>query len=172
MTFSHLPSPLLLVISSNLPSLSPSWPAINFYLISRITSAHLTSNSMVCDNTLLCPRTLFSSPMGSWLGSPQPREATQLSLFQPPEVLMEHRLGPNYSVSSLLPPRHHLYKTCLHLYLCFWMFHAQTSRLFRCHPACVHQEDCRLSLASQLHLQDRPCQTDFWLSLASQLKMC
>ena len=32
-TSSHLPSPLLLVISSNLPSLSPTWPAINSYLI-------------------------------------------------------------------------------------------------------------------------------------------
>ena len=64
-TSSPLPSPLLLVISSNPLSLSPSWPAINFYLISRITSAHLTSNSMLCDNTLLCPGTLFSSPMGS-----------------------------------------------------------------------------------------------------------
>ena len=92
----HLPSPLLLVISNNLPSLSPSWPDMNFYLISRITSAHLTSNSMLCDNTLLCPRTLFSSPMGSWLGSPQPREATWLSLFQPPEGHKEPRLGPNH----------------------------------------------------------------------------
>ena len=64
-TSSHLPSPLLLVISSNLPFLSPRCPVIKFYLISRITSTHLTSNSMLCDNTLLCPRTLFSSPMGS-----------------------------------------------------------------------------------------------------------
>ena len=71
-TSSPLPSSLLLVISSNPPSLSPSWPAINFYLISRITSEHLTSNSMLCDNTLLCHRTLFSSPMGSWLCSLQP----------------------------------------------------------------------------------------------------
>ena len=101
-TSSHLPSPLLLVISSNLPSLSPNWPAINFYLISQITSAHLTGNSMLYDNTLLCPRTLFSSPMGSWLGSKQPREATQLSLFQPPEELKEHRLGPNYSGRPLM----------------------------------------------------------------------
>ena len=102
----HLPSPLLLVISSNLLSLSPSWPAINFYLIRRITSTHLTINSMLCGNTLLCPRTLFSSHMGSWLVSPQPREATQLSLFQPHEGLKEHRLGTNYSVSPLqdLPP--------------------------------------------------------------------
>ena len=64
-TSSHLPSPLLVVISSNLPSLSPIFPDMNFYLISQITSAHLTSNSMLCDNTLLCPRTLFTSPMGS-----------------------------------------------------------------------------------------------------------
>ena len=34
------------------------------------------------------------------------------------------------------------------------MFHAQTSRLFLCHPACVHQEDCRLSLASHLASRD------------------
>ena len=68
---------------------------MNFYLISQITSAHLTSNSMLCDNKLLCPRTLFRSPISSWLGSPQPREATKLSLFQHPGVHKEPRLGPN-----------------------------------------------------------------------------
>ena len=69
---------------------------MNFYLIRQITSTHLISNSMLCDTTFLCPRTLFSSPISSWLGSPQPREATWLSLFQPPEVHKEPRLGPNY----------------------------------------------------------------------------
>ena len=69
---------------------------MNFYLISQITSAHLTSNSMLCDSTFLCPRMLFSSPISSWLSFPQPREATKLSLFQPPGVPKEPRLGPNY----------------------------------------------------------------------------
>ena len=53
------------IIRSNLPYLSPSKQGMNFYLISQMTFAHLTSNSMLCDNTLLCPRTLFSSPISS-----------------------------------------------------------------------------------------------------------
>ena len=61
-----------------------------------MTSAHLTSNSMLCDNNFLCPRTLFSSPISSWLGSPQPREATKLSLFQRPGVHKEPELGQNH----------------------------------------------------------------------------
>ena len=68
----------------------------NFYLINQMTSAHLTSNSMLCDNTFLCPRTLFSSPISSCLSSPQPREATKLSLFQPPGVHKEPGLGQNH----------------------------------------------------------------------------
>ena len=49
--------------------------------------------------TFLCPRTLFSSPISSSLGScgsPQPRETAQLSLFQPTEVHKGPRLSPNY----------------------------------------------------------------------------
>ena len=69
---------------------------MNLYLINQMTFAHLTSNSMLCDNTFLCPRTLFSSPISSWLGSPQPREATKLSLFQPPGVHKEPKLGQNH----------------------------------------------------------------------------
>ena len=67
-------------------------------------------------------------------------------------------------------PRQHLSKTCLHLYLCccFWMFHSQTSRPFRCYPACVHEEDCRPSLASNLAPQDMLA-SDRWLSLTSRL---
>ena len=34
------------------------------------------------------------------------------------------------------------------------MLHVETSRLFLCHPACVHQKDHRLSLASHLASQD------------------
>ena len=83
------------LIRSNLTCPSPSRPGMSFYLINRITS-HLTSNSMLCDNTFLCPRTLFSSPISSWLGSPQPREVAKLSLFQPPGVHKEPRLGPNH----------------------------------------------------------------------------
>ena len=47
------------------------------------------------------------------------------------------------------------------------MFHAQTSRPFRCYLACVHQEDCRLSLASKFTSQD-VLTSDCWLSLSSQ----
>ena len=63
---------------------------------------------------------------------------------------------PKLSVSPLLLPQQHLSKTCLHLYLCccFSMLHAQISRPFLYHPACVHQEDCRLSLASHRASQD------------------
>ena len=61
-----------------------------------MTSAHLTSNSMLCDNTFLCPRRLFSSPISSWLRSPQPRKATKLSLFQPPGVYKEPGMGQIY----------------------------------------------------------------------------
>ena len=81
------------LIRSNLPYLSPSKLGMNFYLISQMTFAHLTSNSMLCDNTFLCPRRLFSSPISSWLCSPQPREATKLSLFQPPGVYKEPGMG-------------------------------------------------------------------------------
>ena len=83
-------------IRSNLPYLSRSKPGMNFYFISQMTFAHLTSNSMLCDSTFLCPGTLFSSPISSWLGSPQPKEATQLSLFQPPGVYKEPELGQNH----------------------------------------------------------------------------
>ena len=61
-----------------------------------MTFAHLTSNSMLCDNTFLCPRTLFSSLISSWLGSPLPREETKLSLFQPPGVYKEPGWGQNH----------------------------------------------------------------------------
>ena len=53
------------LIRSNLPCLSPSRPGTSFYLISRITSAHLTRNIMLCDKTFLCPKTLVSSPISS-----------------------------------------------------------------------------------------------------------
>ena len=69
---------------------------MNFYLINQITSAHLTSNSMLCDNTFLCPRRLSSSPISSWLCWPQPSKATKLSLFQPPMVYKEPRMGQDH----------------------------------------------------------------------------
>ena len=167
------------VIRSNLPYLSPSKPGMNFYLICQMTSAHLTSNSMLCDNTLLCPRRLFSSPISSWLCSPQPMEATKLSLFQPPGVYKEPEMGQNYSVSPLLLPRQHLSKTCLHLHLspCFWMFHAQTWRACSCvalpcpprGPQLFHSQ---VNLTSKIVL----AKCDFWLSLrghfTSQERAC
>ena len=84
------------LIRSNLLCLSPSKLGMNFYLINQMTSAHLTSNSMVCENTFLCPRRLFSSPISSWRYWPQPRKATKLSLFQPPGVYKEPGMGQNY----------------------------------------------------------------------------
>ena len=81
------------LIRSNLLCLSPSKPGMNFYLLNQITSAHITSNNMLCDNTFLCPRRLFSSPISSWLCWPQPREATKLSLFQPHGVYKEPGMG-------------------------------------------------------------------------------
>ena len=101
MHFSRLPciyQPCLAshVIRSNLPYLPPSKPGTNFYLIRQTIFAHLTSNTMLCDNTFLCPRRLFSSPISSWLSSPQPWEATKLSLFQPPGVHKEPEMGQNH----------------------------------------------------------------------------
>ena len=61
-----------------------------------MTSAHLTSNNLLCDNTFLCPRRLLSSPISSGLCSPQPWKATKLSLFQPPGVYKEPGMGQNY----------------------------------------------------------------------------
>ena len=66
---------------------------MKFYLIIQMTSAHLTSNNMLCDNTFLCPRRLFSSPISSCLCSPQCWEASKLSLFQPPGVYKEPGMG-------------------------------------------------------------------------------
>ena len=82
-----------------------------------------------------------------------------------------------------------LLKTCLHLHLycCFWMFHAQIWRTCSCVALLVStKRTAALSLASQLHLQCRACQvrlltftqkslhlsrtclqTHFWLSLRS-----
>ena len=61
-----------------------------------MTFEHLTSNTMLCDNTFLCPRRLFSSPISSWLSSAQPWEATKVSLFLPPGVHKEHGMGQIY----------------------------------------------------------------------------
>ena len=53
------------------------------------------------------------------------------------------------------------------------MFHSQTSRPFRCHPACVHQEDCKPSLASHLALKTCSQVTvDFHSQVDSPLKTC
>ena len=84
------------LIRSNLLYLSPSKQGMNFYLIKQMTSAHLTSNSMLCDNTFLCPRRLFSSPIRSWLCRLQPRKATKLSVFQPPGVYKKPGIGQDH----------------------------------------------------------------------------
>ena len=88
MHFSRLPR----IVRSNLPYLSPSKPGMNIYLISQITFAHITSNTMLFD-TFLCPRRLFCSCISFWLSSPQPWEATKVSLFQPPGVRKDPWMG-------------------------------------------------------------------------------
>ena len=111
---------------------------------------------MLCDNTFLHARRLFNSPISSWLSSSQSWEETKVSLFQHPEVHKEPGMGQNHSVSPLLPPRQHLSKTCLHLHLycCFWMFHAQTWRACFCVYLLVSTKmTAALSLASQLTLK-------------------
>ena len=37
---------------------------MDIYLINQITSAPLTSNNIICDNTFMCLSKLLSSPMG------------------------------------------------------------------------------------------------------------
>ena len=50
------------LIRSNLPYLSPSKPSMNFYLISQMTSAHLTSNSMLCTTPSCVPEDSSALP--------------------------------------------------------------------------------------------------------------
>ena len=69
---------------------------MQIYLMKQIAFSHPTSNNMVYVSTFLCPRRLFSPSKAeeSWL--PQPRQATKLSLFQPPGVYKEPEMGQNH----------------------------------------------------------------------------
>ena len=69
---------------------------MQIYLIYQITISHPTRNNMVYVSAFPCPRRLFSSHIGSWHCWPQPREATKLILFQPPEVYKVPEMGQNY----------------------------------------------------------------------------
>ena len=80
---SHLSDPLSI---NNLLCLSPNKLGMDIYFINQITSAPLTSNNIICDNTLMCRSNFLSSRMGWRLKRPRVREATILSLFQPPGV--------------------------------------------------------------------------------------
>ena len=75
-------------------------PDMQIYLIKQIAFSHPTSNNMVCDCTFMCPRTLFSSPIGSWLWCPQCQEAATLSLFQLQWVYKQAYSGHIISLAS------------------------------------------------------------------------
>ena len=136
--------------------------------------SHPTSNNMLCDYTFMCPRILFSSPMGSWLKCPPCQDTTILSLFQLPEVYKQGK-----------------FSQIIQSHLCCCLDNtsprpASTSTsaaaseysmpipqvLVPGHLACVHQEDRRLSLASQLTSQEHAhkCTIDFHLQVNSPLK--
>ena len=80
---SHLSDPLSI---NNLLCLSPNMLGMDIYLINQITSLDLNSNNIICDHTFMRLSKLLSSLMGWRLKRPRLREATILSLFQPPGV--------------------------------------------------------------------------------------
>ena len=93
--FTKLSSIGLLIIITNL-FIYIRRPDKQIYLINQIAFSHPTSNNMLHVSTFPCPRRLFSSSIGSWLWWPQPRQATKLSLFQPPGVYNEPEMGQNH----------------------------------------------------------------------------
>ena len=129
---------------------------------------------MLCDNSLLCPRTLFSSPMGSWLGSPQPREATQLSLSNLLRYLrsidwaqiIQSRLCCLLDTTSTRPA-----STCTSAAASGYSIPRRRSRsgdtllVSTKRTADFHSQ---VNCTSKIVLAKR----FFWLSLVSQLKMC
>ena len=157
-----------------------------------MTFAHLTSNSTQSNNTFLCPRTLFSSPISSSLGSPQPRETAQLSLFQPPEVYKGPRFSPNhqshlYCCLDSTSPRIVFTSTSTAASGCSMSRPAEPLPVSPC--SCPPRGPQLLPLAGQLTLKivlasalltftqksphlSRTClQMHQWLSLASQLHL-
>ena len=81
--WSHLSDPLSI---NNLLCLSQNKLGMDIYRINQITSAPLTSKNIICDNAFMRLSKLLSSLMGWRLKRPRLREATILSLFQPPGV--------------------------------------------------------------------------------------
>ena len=99
-TFVPLPGPLASVFSSSsfIYFVQEEGLTCKFtlYTNGQMAFSHPTNNNMVYVSTFLCPRRLFSAPIGSWLYWPQPRKATKLSLFQPPGVYKEPEVGQNH----------------------------------------------------------------------------
>ena len=102
---------------------------------------------------------LFSSSIGCWLWWPRPRQATNLSLFQPPGVYKEPEIRQIISLTSAAasttpledlpspPPLLLLLDVpCLNL-----------KSLFLCRLARVHQEDCSSCTRKSTHSQERAC---------------
>ena len=131
-----------------------------------MTSAHLTSNSMLCDNTFLCPRRLFSSPISSWLCSPQPREATKLSLFHS-QVNFSFKIG-LAKYNFWLSLRSH-YTSQERACKCTFDFHSQVNFTFK---IVLAKCDFWLSLRSHFTSQERACKCtfDFNSEVTSPLK--
>ena len=108
---SHLSDPLSI---NNLLCLSANKFGIDIYLINQITSASLTSNNIICDNTFMRLSKVLTSPMGWRLKRPRLREATILSLFQPPGVYKQANFSqiiqyrPCSCLDNISSPRLHL----------------------------------------------------------------
>ena len=153
------------------PFLTRTRPDRQIYLINQIAFSHRTSNNMVCVSTFLCRRRLFSSSIGSWLWWPRPRQATNLSLFQPPGVYKKPEMGQIISLTlaaASTTPLQDL-PSPPPLLLLLDVPWPNLKCLFLCHLACVHQEDCS-SCTLKSTSPPRMClQMPHWLSLARQL---
>ena len=141
---------------------------------------------MLCDYTFMCPRRLFSSPMGSWLKCPRLQDTTFLSLFQLPEVYKQGKFSKIISLSSATASTTPLQDLPPPLPLLLDVPYLDLKRLFLCHLACsprglqtftrksTHLSRCACKYTIDFHSQvDSPLKTYLqmhrWLSLASQL---
>ena len=134
-----------------------------------MTSAHLTSTNMQCDNTFLCPRRLFSSPISSWLCSPRPRKVTKLSLFQPPEVYKEHGMGQDFQSHLCChldntSPRLVFTSTCTAASGCSM---PRLEELAPVSPCSCPPRGPQLFQSQVTHLSRTCLQVHYWLSLIS-----
>ena len=128
-----------------------------------MTSAHLISNSTVCDNTFLCPRRLFSSPINSWLYWPQSREATNCQssnlLGYIRSLEWARIISLTSAAASTTPPQDLPSPPPLLLLLdvpC-----PDLKSLFLCRLARVHQEDRSSCIRKSTHSQERACKCTF-----------